>query len=156
MDRLSSRTGITAAMSQGKAASGTVTWMPLAGRIEGGSRGSSNPRTSSDQTPAAFTTTDARTSNGSPSTGATVAPRTRPAASVTRPVTGAWLRAVAPWSSTAVRSTARVRRASSDRASQYRKPAASRSARRVGMWAMACSRVTFSCRRPMRTPPVRS
>ena len=29
---------MTAAMSQGKAASGTVMWMPLAGRIEWGSR----------------------------------------------------------------------------------------------------------------------
>ncbi len=61
---MSSRTGMTAAMSQGNASSGTVMWMPLAGRIERGSCRSSNVRISSDQTPAAFTTTDARTSKG--------------------------------------------------------------------------------------------
>ncbi len=51
-------------MSQGKADSGTVTCTPLAGRIEWGSAPSSRARTSSAQTPAALTTTDARTSKG--------------------------------------------------------------------------------------------
>ncbi len=55
---------MTAAMSQGRAASGTVMWMPLAGRIECGLRSSSRARTSSAQTPPALTTTEARMSKG--------------------------------------------------------------------------------------------
>ena len=135
---------MTAAMSHGKAARGTVMWIPLAGRIECGFRFSSRARTSSAQTPAALTTTVARMTKGSPPSGLTIAPSTRPSDPVVREVTVAWLAATAPWSSTAVRSTVRVSRASSVRASQYKKPAASRSACRLGMWARAWARVTFS------------
>jgi hypothetical protein len=95
MERLSSLTGMTAAMSHGNASSGTVMWMPLAGRMEWGSWPSSNARTWSDQTPAALITTEARMSKGAAPSGATVAPHTRPT-SVTRPVTRVWLAAVAP------------------------------------------------------------
>ncbi len=143
-------------MSHGKAASGTVMWMPLAGRMECGFCPSSRARTSSAHTPAALTTTEARMSNDSPSSEVTVAPSTRPSGPVVRAVARTWLAATAPWSSTAVRSTVSVSRASSVRASQYRNPATNRSAWRLGMWARAWARVTFSWRRPIRTPPVRS
>ena len=46
---------------------GTVMWMPLAGRIDAGCAPSSSARTSSAHTPAAFTTTRARTRISSPS-----------------------------------------------------------------------------------------
>ena len=78
MDRWSFRTGITAAMSQGNASHGTVTWIPLAGRMEWGSEPSSRERTWSAQTPAALTTTEARTVRGSAPTGSIRAPDTLP------------------------------------------------------------------------------
>ena len=91
-------------------------------------------------------------SKGAAVGGSTRAPLTFPPGPVVRAVTGAWLAATAPWSSTAVRSTVRVSRASSARASQYRNPATSRSARRVGMWARAWARVTFSWRARCASP----
>ena len=50
-----------AAMSLRTFDHGTVMWMPLAGRIDAGCVPSSSARTSSAHTPAAFTTTRART-----------------------------------------------------------------------------------------------
>ena len=71
MERLSLGTGMTAAMSQGRRLAGTVMWMPLAGRIACGSRPSSRARTSSAQTPEAFTTIRARTGNSDVASSAT-------------------------------------------------------------------------------------
>ena len=74
---------------------GTVMWMPLAGRIDCGCVPSSSARTSSEKTPAAFTTERARTVNVRPSA-STVAPSILPAASLWNAVTPAWFASTAP------------------------------------------------------------
>ena len=55
-------TGITTAIWFCTSDHGTVMCTPFAGRIDDGLVPSSSARTSSDHTPVAFTTTDARTS----------------------------------------------------------------------------------------------
>jgi hypothetical protein len=130
IDRRSSRTGTTAAMSLRTLCHGTVMWMPLAGRMLPGWLPSSSARTSSAQTPVALTTARARTSTSPLAPAASVPSPPVPAppvpaapvettAPVTRPpdlrmaVTVAWFTTVAPKSSAAVRATVSVSRASS-------------------------------------------
>src|SRR6266581_1633346 len=64
IERRSLGTGTTAAMSLRIFDHGTVTWMPLAGRMEAARAPSSRVSSSSAQTPVAFTTAAPRTSGG--------------------------------------------------------------------------------------------
>ena len=111
IERLSFGTGTIAAMSLRTWPHGTVMWIPFAGRIESGCVPSSRARTSSAHTPAALTTTRACTSISSPSA-TTVAPCTRPHASLRSDVTAARFATTAPCSA-AVRTMVSVNRASS-------------------------------------------
>src|SRR5437868_7040075 len=102
IDRPSAGTGSTAADVAGSREADTVRCTPLAGRMVGDgatatATGSSRPEISSDHTPAALTTTDARTSNSAPPSATTVAPVTRPDRRArSNPVKVAWLAATAP------------------------------------------------------------
>ena len=111
IERLSFGTGTIAAMSLRTFSHGTVMWIPLAGRIECGCVPSSSARTSSENTPAAFTTVFARTVMSRPSA-CTTAPVTRPLASFVNAVTPQWLASTPPCAA-AVRASNSVNRASS-------------------------------------------
>ena len=105
-------------MSQGSGSAGTVMWMPLAGRMDGGPGalvegadpvGPDPGGVDHDRGPDVESLAAGRID---PDAGD---PAARPGR---KAVTGEWLAATAPWSSTAVRRTSRVSRASSVRASQ--------------------------------------